>query len=63
MTDPKPIRVSTCFDGLEITVNHSLLDLMQDHLMFRGEHPSATEDTGFDRWLHGQVYTTEFNNY
>ena len=62
-TDPMPIRVSTCFDGLEITVNRALLDLMEKHLKDREERPEFTQDTVFDCWLHSQLYTTEFNKY
>ena len=61
--DPMPIRVLTCFDGLEITVNRALLDLMEKHLKDREERPEFTRDTVFDCWLHSQLYTTEFNKY
>lgn len=62
-TDPMPIRVSTCFDGLEITVDRALINLMEDHMTSREEQSDITQDTAFDRWLHGQLYTTEFNKY
>ena len=62
-TDPIPIRVSTCFDGLEITVNRALLDLMEKHLKDREERPEFTGDTAFDCWLHSQLYDAEFNKY
>ena len=62
-TDPMPIRASTCFDELEITVNWALLDLMEKHLKEREEHPELTWDMAFDCWLHSQLYTTEFNKY
>jgi len=57
-----PIQASTCFDGLEITINQALVGLMKEHLRLR-EDLEMTEDTPFDHWLHGQLYTTEFNKY
>ena len=62
-TDPIPIRVSTCFDALEITVDQALLNLMEKYMKDREERPEFTCDTAFDCWLHSQLYTTKFNKY
>ena len=39
------------------------MDLMEEHLRFRENNPGDAQDTAFDQWLHGQLYTAEFNNY
>jgi hypothetical protein len=58
---PPPLRVNTCFDRLGIQVNGALLKLMRDHLTIREGLENPGRDTDFDRWLHGQIYTCDYN--
>jgi hypothetical protein len=60
-TVPLPIKVNSCFDKLEININPSLLAIMISHLEQREKPESMEEDTKFDRWIHGQVYQSEYN--
>ena len=59
--DPKPIHVSTCTDLFEINFNGTLLAMMKEHLHYR--EAKGTDDTAFERWIHGQLCSAEFNNY
>lgn len=61
-TLPPALVVNTCFDGLRIKINQTLLETMGDHLMAREDHQARQEDTGFDRWLHGQILETVYNS-
>jgi hypothetical protein len=60
-TLPPPMVISACFDRLEISINESLLGIMQSHLQKREESGREQEDSYFDRWVHGQVYRPEYN--
>jgi len=53
------MRVNVCFNGLEISVNRALLDIMGSHLS-QLDRSGHIEDTDFDRWIHGQVYCAEY---
>lgn len=56
------MSVNSCFDKLEINVCHTLLNTMRSHLKQREQiGGSEEEDTDFDRWIHGQVYRSEYN--
>jgi len=62
--DPKPIQASTCTGLFEINVNKTLMELMKAHLEYReAKGPQKGDDTAFEQWIHGQLCTTEFNNY
>jgi hypothetical protein len=60
-TIPPPLAVHTCFDKLEIRLNHALIEVMGSHLKYREDTGDGGEDTDFDRWAHGQIYQSEFN--
>ena len=60
-TLPPPMVISACFDRLEISINKSLLEIMQSHLQKREESGREEVDTDFDRWIHGQTYRPEYN--
>lgn len=60
-TIPLPMVVNTCFDKLVINVNRTLLEIMRSHLRSREENGGGGEDTDFDRWVHGQIYQSEYN--
>jgi|HubBroStandDraft_2_1064218.scaffolds.fasta_scaffold150375_1 hypothetical protein len=55
------MEVNTCFDRLVIGLNSALLDCMEAHLMFREDNQDGGEDTDFDRWIHGQIFQSEYN--
>lgn len=58
---PPPMAVNTCFDRLEVRINRALLDSMELHLVDSGEGGDNGEDTDFDRWIHGQIYQSDYN--
>jgi hypothetical protein len=58
-TEPPPLAISTCFDKLEVVFNLTLLEMMESHLKSR--ESGSGEDTDFDRWLHGQIYQSDYN--
>lgn len=60
-TLPPPMVISACFDRLEISINQSLLEIMQSHLHKREESGTEEVDTDFDCWIHGQIYRPEYN--
>lgn len=60
-TEPPPIEVHACFDKLEIKLNKALMDLMRDHLIRREKPENEEEDTGFECWIHAQIYQPEYN--
>lgn len=60
-TVPAPLAVSACFDKLEIKVNRALLESMKSHLKTRESAENNGEDTEFDRWVHSQIYLSEYN--
>jgi hypothetical protein len=53
------MKVQACFDRLEICVNQALKDLMEEHLLMREQN--AAEDTPFDRWIHQQIYKSDYS--
>jgi hypothetical protein len=39
-----------------------LLELMREHLTAREDREAVQVDTGFDRWLHGQISESLYNS-
>lgn len=37
------------------------MDLMRDHLIRREKPENEEEDTGFECWIHAQIYQPEYN--